>query len=57
MVIVYDYEPSSRNDPITTHVEIAIEIAMKEIKPEVAAVLSVFPFRQYFFFHPFSICD
>ena len=49
MVIVYDYEPSPRNDPITTHVETAVEIAMKKVKPEVAAILNVFPFRQFLF--------
>lgn len=49
MMVVYDYEPSSMNDPIVTQVKTALDIAVKEVRPEVAALLSVFPFRQHFF--------
>lgn len=45
MAIVYDYKATGRDDPIVAYVETAIEIAMKEVRPEVAAVIGAFPFR------------
>ena len=57
MMIVYDYEPSSRNDPIVTQVQTMIDITVKEVKPAVAALLNVFPYRQYFFIHCASVIE
>ncbi|KIJ66855.1 hypothetical protein HYDPIDRAFT_108787 [Hydnomerulius pinastri MD-312] len=47
MAIVYDYDAKSRDDPIVGYVETAIEIAMKEVRPEVAAVIGAFPFLKH----------
>ncbi|KAF9243525.1 cytochrome P450 [Melanogaster broomeanus] len=47
MAIVYDYKASSRQDPVVAYVETAIEIAMKEVRPEVAAVIGAFPFLKH----------
>lgn len=57
MVTVYDYEPlSTSNDPIITQVKTAVENAAKEVEPDVAALLSVFPLCQVLL-HLFCICD
>ncbi|KIK96423.1 hypothetical protein PAXRUDRAFT_825949 [Paxillus rubicundulus Ve08.2h10] len=47
MAIVYDYKASSRHDPVVAYVEKTIEIAMQEVRPEVAAVIGAFPFLKY----------
>ena len=57
MVAMYGYEPSSRDDPIVTQVKTAVDIAVKEVKPAVAALLSIFPYRQYFFIYSASVVE
>ncbi|KAF9223646.1 cytochrome P450 [Gyrodon lividus] len=47
MAIVYDYKALSRHDPVVAYVETAIQIAMKEVRPEAAAVINAFPFLKH----------
>lgn len=41
--IVYDYDASGMNDPIVAQVERATDIAIKEMRPEVTAIMAAFP--------------
>ncbi|KAG2136036.1 cytochrome P450 [Suillus clintonianus] len=43
MSIVYDYSTAPRDDPFVAAVEQALEISIRELRPEVAAVVSEFP--------------
>lgn len=47
MSIVYGYETAPRDDPIISIVERAVKLAVESIRPEVAAVLGLFPFMRY----------
>jgi len=46
MSIVYGYETAPRDDPIISIVERAVKLAVESIRPEVAAVLGLFPFSK-----------
>lgn len=46
MSIVYGYETAPRDDPIITIVERAVKLAVESIRPEVAAILGLFPFSK-----------
>lgn len=48
MSLVYDYDASGVDDPIIAHVERATNIAVKEMRPEVAALIAAFPLCKYF---------
>lgn len=43
MSLVYDYDASGVDDPIVAQVERATNIAVKEMRPEVTAVIAAFP--------------
>ncbi|KAG9316837.1 cytochrome P450 [Chiua virens] len=47
MSLVYDYNASGVDDPIVAHVERATNIAVKELRPELAAVIAAFPLLRY----------
>ncbi|KAH0828054.1 cytochrome P450, partial [Lanmaoa asiatica] len=47
MSLVYDYDASGVDDPIVTHVERATNIAVKEMRPEVTALIAAFPLLKY----------
>lgn len=44
MSAVYDYETMPKNDPMVNVVGRALKLAVEEVRPEVAAFFSVFPF-------------
>ncbi|KAG2136656.1 cytochrome P450 [Suillus clintonianus] len=44
MSVVYDYQPSARDDPLIRIMEKAVEIGLKVITPERAILLKLFPF-------------
>ncbi|KAH7923138.1 cytochrome P450 [Leucogyrophana mollusca] len=46
MSIMYDYEIAPCDDPLVAIVERALDLAVKEIRPEVTAVLTALPFLQ-----------
>lgn len=46
MSLVYDYDASGVDDPIVAHVEHAADIAVKEMRPEVVAIIAAFPLRK-----------
>ncbi|KAJ8586996.1 cytochrome P450 [Rhizopogon salebrosus TDB-379] len=43
MSVLYDYDTKPRNDPLVEVVGRALELAVQELRPEVAAVLNAFP--------------
>jgi hypothetical protein len=43
MSIVYDYDTLPRDDPFIAMVERSLEISVRELRPEVAAVVGEFP--------------
>lgn len=43
MSLVYDYDASGMDDPIVAQVELAMSIAIKEMRPEVTAIVAAFP--------------
>lgn len=43
MSLVYDYDASGMDDPIVAHVERATNLAVKELRPEVTAIVAAFP--------------
>jgi hypothetical protein len=45
MSVLYDYDTKPRNDPLVEVVGRALELAVQELRPEVAAVLNAFPIR------------
>jgi len=45
MSVVYDYDAKSHDDPLVEVVGKTLQLAVKELRPEVAAVLSAFPIR------------
>jgi hypothetical protein len=47
MSIVYDYEVTSKDDPIVAHIERALEIGQKEMRPELTAIIAALPFRKW----------
>ncbi|KIJ68050.1 hypothetical protein HYDPIDRAFT_83068 [Hydnomerulius pinastri MD-312] len=47
MALVYDYNVTGIDDPIVAHVERALDIAVKAVRPEVAAVIATFPFLKH----------
>jgi hypothetical protein len=49
MSIIYDYYTEPRDDPLVEVVGKTLELALQELRPEVAAVLSAFPIRGYSF--------
>jgi len=48
MSAVYDYETMPKNDPMVNVVGRALKLAVEEVRPEVAAFFSVFPFGRFF---------
>jgi hypothetical protein len=50
MSIVYDYATLPRDDPFIALVEQSLEISVRELRPEVAAIVGEFPIRTLFFF-------
>jgi len=46
MSAVYSYEATHPNDHMIEGASMALEIFLKEVRPEVAAVFSAFPFRR-----------
>ncbi|OJA08488.1 hypothetical protein AZE42_02840 [Rhizopogon vesiculosus] len=44
MSVTYDYDTEPRDDPLVEVVGKTLELALQELRPEVAAVLSAFPF-------------
>ncbi|KAG1733011.1 cytochrome P450 [Suillus paluster] len=44
MSVVYDYQPSARDDPLIRVVENALDIALQVLTPERAILLKAFPF-------------
>lgn len=46
MSVVYGYETARRDDPIIKVVDRAVNLAVASIRPEVAAFLGFFPFRE-----------
>lgn len=57
MSIVYDYATLPRDDPFIALVEQSLEISVRELRPEVAAIVGEFPIRTPLFSPPFLICD
>lgn len=51
MSVVYGYETAMRDDPIIAVVERAVKLAVEFIRPEVAAILGLFPFSKFYSFH------
>ncbi|KAI9571684.1 cytochrome P450 [Boletus coccyginus] len=47
MSLVYDYDASGMDDPIVAQVELAMSIAIKEMRPEVTAIVAAFPLLKY----------
>ncbi|KAH7888936.1 cytochrome P450 [Phlebopus sp. FC_14] len=47
MSIMYDYRVKPKDDPVVVGVERAIDIAAREVRPEVAAFVATFPFLKY----------
>ncbi|KAH7913274.1 cytochrome P450 [Hygrophoropsis aurantiaca] len=47
MAIVYDYETAASDDPIVETVKRALELVIEEIRPEVTAILSLFPILKH----------
>jgi hypothetical protein len=47
MSIVYDYSTAPLDDPFVALVERSLEISVRELRPEVAAVVSEFPICAY----------
>ncbi|KAN0091353.1 Cytochrome P450 [Tylopilus felleus] len=47
MSLMYDYDASGVDDPIVAHVERATNIAVKEMRPEVTAIIAAFPLLKY----------
>ena len=43
MSIVYDYSTLPRDDPIISLIERSLEISVRELRPEVAAIVGEFP--------------
>jgi hypothetical protein len=46
MSAVYGYETLPKNDPMVNVVGRALKLAVEEVRPEIAAFFSVFPFRR-----------
>jgi hypothetical protein len=46
MSVVYDYEPSARDDPLVPLVVNAMEAGVAMMTPERAVMLKIFPFRE-----------
>jgi hypothetical protein len=57
MSIVYDYATLPRDDPFIALVEQSLEISVRELRPEVAAIVGEFPIRTPFFSTLSLICD
>jgi hypothetical protein len=56
MSIVYDYSTLPRDDPLIAMIERSLEISVRELRPEVAAVVGEFPIRASFFLlRPYSV--
>jgi hypothetical protein len=53
--IVYDYDTLPRDDPLIAMVERCAEISVKELRPEVSAVVGEFPIRASFLLRPESV--
>ncbi|KAH0833179.1 cytochrome P450 [Lanmaoa asiatica] len=47
MSALYDYETKPKNDPMVNVVGRALKLAVEEVRPEVAAFFSVFPFCRF----------
>lgn len=47
MSAVYDYETLPKNDPMVNVVGRALKLAVEEVRPEIAAFFSVFPFCRF----------
>jgi hypothetical protein len=47
MAIVYDYDASTKDDPIVANVERVLDIAVNELRPEVTALVAALPIRKY----------
>ncbi|OJA08702.1 hypothetical protein AZE42_10180, partial [Rhizopogon vesiculosus] len=44
MAAVYSYEASRRNDPLIGLVKQTLDVVLKELRPEIAAIFGAFPF-------------
>jgi len=47
MSIVYDYDASTKDDPIVANVERVLGIAVEEVRPEVTALVAALPILKY----------
>lgn len=47
MSALYDYETEPKNDPMVDVIGRALKLTVEEIRPEVAALFSVFPFCRF----------
>lgn len=48
MSALYDYDTKPKDDPMVNVVGRALKLTVEEIRPEVAAFFSVFPFCRFF---------
>ena len=56
MSIVYDYSTLPRDDPIVSLIERFLEINVRELRPEVAAIVGEFPISgSYLLLRPVSV--
>jgi hypothetical protein len=46
MAIVYDYDASTKDDPMVANVERVLAIAVKEMRPDVSALVAALPIRK-----------
>ena len=46
MSSVYSYEAPRRDDPMIERVNMTLDLVIQELRPEVAAVFSAFPYRR-----------
>jgi hypothetical protein len=46
MSAVYSYEAARRDDPMIERIKMVLELTASELRPEVAAIFSAFPYRR-----------
>jgi hypothetical protein len=46
MSSVYSYEATRRDDPMIERISMILEVIIQELRPEIAAVISAFPYRR-----------
>ena len=55
MSIVYDYSTLPRDDPMISLIERSLEISVRELRPEVAAIVGEFPICGSYLLRPVSV--